>query len=103
MTIRVLDLAALPDWIQAALIVGAVFGILHTIAAILRNETRVHDLRVEIAELRLKYTRELMLRHGIDPDRPQAVPTDADEDEPIVVMPADEGETSASEDARRAA
>lgn len=60
------------QWISYGLIAAvALLGSLHILTSLVRNETYVHDTRVAVAELREKYTQELMAMHGIKATAPE--------------------------------
>ena len=46
------------------LIAAGALGLLHTFAIRIRNETELHDLRVEVAELTRKYAEMLRAMYG---------------------------------------
>lgn len=50
----------------AAIAAAAVLGVLNTIAAAIRQETDVHDLKIRVAVLQKRYADQLRVLYGYD-------------------------------------
>lgn len=89
------------QWISYGMIAAvALLGSLHILTSLVRNETYLHDTKVAVAELREKYTQELMALHGIKPSAPDqgaARPSDAPEAEGIELPPEADADAEAIE------
>ncbi|MEL6328771.1 MAG: hypothetical protein AAFR38_03850 [Planctomycetota bacterium] len=52
--------------LTVCMIAAGVLAVMHLFASRIRNETLIHDLKIEVANLRNEYTRQLRILYGED-------------------------------------
>ncbi len=84
-------------WLTLAAITAiGVVQMLRALAIRVRNETMIHDLKVNVARLQANRVTQLMIRHGMIPDDQPDEP--AGEEQPEPAEPADTPDASPATD-----